>query len=503
MTASAIAASPYAEVVLSCDTSRLAPSERNALAPLAKAASIVDEVFIRQLWSGNPALHARVFADASPKGAAARRTLRRHKGPWSLLEDQRALLEGVPPRKPRGAAFYPEDATAGEITAWLAGADDATRRLAGGPVSVIRRTGNGLEAMPYSAAYREPLQRLAGALREAAAITAERSLARFLTSRAEALLTNDYEESEARWLEIDGALDVTIGPYEVYNDELLGRKAAFLAYIGVRDDAASARLEELSQLLWGADFPRPAQPLRLRVVDQLLAAGDAAHGVHATGFTLPNDPAVVALHGTRRVLLKNVQETKFRAITEAIAERVFPPATAARVAFDAVFTHVLAHELMHGDPASAALGELNAPLEEAKADAGGFAAVWSAIERGAVERLDPLSFAASFVASAIRTMRFAGGAHGRAAALQAGRYVRSGAIAFHDGRATVDAQNLARTARCLHREIAVVQRSGDREQAAALLAGSHPIAPQLAGVLAGLHDVPCEIDPVPAEESLR
>ena len=86
-------------------------------------------------------------------------------------------------------------------------------------------------------------------MREAAALTENASLKRFLTTRADAFLSNDYYESDMAWMDLDAPLDITIGPYETYNDELFGYKAAFEAYINVRDDEESARLAFLSQHL--------------------------------------------------------------------------------------------------------------------------------------------------------------------------------------------------------------------------------------------------------------
>lgn len=51
-------------------------------------------------------------------------------------------------------------------------------------------------------------------------------ISRYLQTRSEALLNDDYFESDLAWLDInlDCDLDVTIGPYETYEDRLFGYK---------------------------------------------------------------------------------------------------------------------------------------------------------------------------------------------------------------------------------------------------------------------------------------
>jgi hypothetical protein len=49
-------------------------------------------------------------------------------------------------------------------------------------------------------------------------------------------------------MDLDSPIDLTIGPYETY-DELFGYKAAFEAYVTLRDDAETAKLKKFSAYL--------------------------------------------------------------------------------------------------------------------------------------------------------------------------------------------------------------------------------------------------------------
>ena len=103
-----------------------------------------------------------------------------------------------------------------------------------------------IAAVPYSEAYAVDLKKAAALLREAAALTDNDSLKKYLTLRAEAFLSNDYYASDVAWMDLDAPLDVTIGPYETYNDELFGYKAGFEAYITIRDAEETDRLKNFA-----------------------------------------------------------------------------------------------------------------------------------------------------------------------------------------------------------------------------------------------------------------
>ena len=47
-------------------------------------------------------------------------------------------------------------------------------------------------------------------------------------------------------MELDATIEPTIGPYEVYEDEWFNYKAAFEAFITVRDEAESAKLQQFA-----------------------------------------------------------------------------------------------------------------------------------------------------------------------------------------------------------------------------------------------------------------
>ena len=158
--------------------------------------------------------------------------------------------------------------------------------------TIIREDGiNGFKFVPYSQAYRDNLQRCAGLLKEAAGLTANATLRRFLITRADAFLSNDYYESDMAWMDLDAPIEITIGPYETYNDGLFGYKASYEAYVNVRDDQETAKLGAFARNLQEIEDHLPIAPkyrnpkiaaqAPIRVVNQVISAGDGNHGVQA------------------------------------------------------------------------------------------------------------------------------------------------------------------------------------------------------------------------------
>ena len=340
-------AARFAPAPLNVDISGLSAGDRKALAKLIEAARVVNHLFMEQFWSGDLALYHKLQLDKTALGKARLHYFWINKGPWSEIDEHKAFLPGVPAKKPAGANFYPEDMTKEEFESWVKALAPAQKELAEGFFTVIRRdTGTRLKIVPYNDEYKSDLGRAAKLLREAAALTDNVSLKKFLTTRAAAFSSNDYFESDMAWMDLDAPVDVTIGPYETYNDELFGYKAAFEAYINVRDDKESARLAFLGEHLQEIENNLPEDPqyrvaklgaaAPIRVVNEVFAAGDGNHGVQTAAYNLPNDDKVVQQKGSKRVMLKNIQEAKFKSTLEPISKVVLQPAAQKDLSFEPV-----------------------------------------------------------------------------------------------------------------------------------------------------------------------
>ena len=334
----------FAPADIGADISALPDRERRALAKLVDAAKLMDSLFMRQAWAGNEAM----LEDLSRKAIARSRAPRSagdadsfsapftrlhyfliNKGPWSRLDHNRVFIPGAP-AKPDGANFYPAGATKEEVQRWIDSLTGEAKTRATGFFTTIRRTPAGFTAVPYSVEYQGELALAAALLREAAELTAQPTLKKFLTTRADGFLTDDYYASDVAWMEFDASIEPTIGPYEVYEDEWFNFKAAFEAFITVRDEAESNKLQSFSAHLQSLESALPIDPkyrnpalgalAPIRVVNIVFAAGDGNRGVQTAAFNLPNDERVVKEKGTKRVMLKNMQDAKFRQVLVPISK---------------------------------------------------------------------------------------------------------------------------------------------------------------------------------------
>lgn len=516
----------FAPVDIGADISSLPRSERAALARTIDAARVMDALFLEQVWPGNPSLLLALQGDRGPARRAQLAFFLVNKGPWSRVEENRAFVPGVPP-KPEGAAYYPPDATRDEVAAWIDGLSAEERATATGFFTVIRRDPDGgLRAVPYSLEYQGPLAVAAEHLRAAADLTAEPTLARYLRTRADAFASNEYYESDVAWMELDAAIEPTIGPYEVYEDEWFNYKAAFEAFVTIRDDAETAQLARFGAELQGLEDNLPIDPAYrdpelgalapIRVVNVVFTAGDANSGVQTAAFNLPNDERVIRDHGSKRVMLKNVQEAKFRQVLTPIAAVALAFNERVDVSFDAFFTHILMHELMHGlgphtvagdggeTTVRQALRETYSTIEEAKADVSGLWALHFLIDKGVIDRSLERQIYTTFLASTFRSIRFGiGGAHGRGVAIQLNTFLDAGAVIVGvDGRFRVDHARIRDAVEELTRRLMTIQAEGDYDEANRVLETLGVVRPEVQRVLDRLAGVPIDIQPryVTAEE---
>jgi len=526
-------AARFAPTPLRVDTTKLSSGDRQALVKLIVAARILNYVFLEQRWDGNPALYDRLQKDTTPLGRARLHYFWLNKGPWSDIDEFKAFLPGVPARKPMGANFYPENMTKEAFEQWVAQLSPQEQERAKSFFTVIRRntqsTGGDFMAIPYSQAYAQDLTSAASLLREAAALTDNESLKKFLNLRADAFLSNDYYESDMAWMDLDAPLDITIGPYETYNDELFGYKAAFEAYVGLRDDEESAKLSAFAKHLQEIEDNLPIDPqyrapklgaaAPIRVMDQILATGDGAHGVQTAAYNLPNDDRVVQQKGSKRVMLKNVQEAKFRSVLLPIARRMLTQQAMVDVSFNPFFTHIVAHELMHGlgphqikvdgrdTTAREELKDVFGAIEEAKADVTGLFALQYMMDHAKTMGLDKLlpsdeaaerQLYTTYLASAFRTLRFGlNDAHGKGMAVQFNFFIDKGAYVRHsDGTYGVDMSKIKPAIAELDHDLLTLEAQGDYAGAKSLLDRMGVIRPELRKTLGSLQAIPTDIEPI-------
>ena len=511
----------FAPTVMTANTARLSPNDRKALLKIIAAAKYYDSLYLRQIWDGNEALLKKLQADKSFLGSPRLHYFMINKGPWSQLDSNEPFIVGAPPRPPQ-ANFYPNDITKEEFNAWLSTLSPDEKEKATGYFYVIRRDANAkLKTVPYNEEYREFLEPAAKLLREAAALTTNKTLQDFLNKRAAAFASNDYYDSDVAWMELDAPIDVTIGPYETYEDEMFGYKASFEAYVTLRDDAESAKLAKFSQYLQEIENhlpldekyrnPKLGAASPIRVVNEVFSSGEGNSGVQTAAFNLPNDERVVKEKGSKRIMLKNVQDAKFKKTLIPISRVVLDPAQQQNLAFDSFFTHILMHELMHGlgphnitvDGAATTvrlqLKDRYSSIEEAKADMTGLWALQYLIDKGVINKQMEQTLYTTYLASMFRSVRFGiTEAHGRGVAMQFNYLTDEGAIKFNDkiGTFSVDEMKFKEGVRKLTHELLTIEAEGSYDKAKAILEKYAVIRPPMKSAFDKLRDVPVDIEPI-------
>src|SRR6266850_2078632 len=511
----------FAPTVLSANTTGLSPNDRLALKKIIESAKLLDPLFLRQVWSGNEALEKKLKADKTVAGLERLHYFYINDGPWSRLDNNELFIEGVPREKPPQANYYPDDITKEEFNSWVQGLSAQDKEKATGYFYVIRRDANRkLVIVPYSEEYREFLEPAGKLLSEAASLATNKTLKDFLSKRAAAFASNDYYDSDVAWMDLDAPIDVTIGPYETYEDELFGYKAAFEAYVTLRDQAESAKLAKFSQYLQEIENNLPIDPKYrnpklgsaspIRVVNEVFSSGEGNSGVQTAAFNLPNDERVVKEKGTKKVMLKNVQNAKFDKTLVPISRVVLDPAQQSALDFESFFTHILTHELMHGlGPHNISVGgqettvrkqlkELHSAIEEAKADITALWALQYLIDKGAVDRGMERTLYTTYLASAFRSVRFGTSeAHGKGMALQFNYLTDEGAIKVNarNGTFSIDESRIKEAVRKLTHDLLTIEAEGSYDKAKAMLDKYGVIRPAMKNALDRLSDVPVDIEP--------
>jgi hypothetical protein len=505
------------KTVIDYDRALLNDNERQVVQKLIEASKFIDEIYWLQVSEGNPSLRDQLSKGTSPLERAAYEYFLINRGPWDRLKEDEPFIGKT--KKPAGAAFYPPDMTKEEMEKYIAAHPDQKEALQG-LFTIVRREGDKLVTFPYSKYYANQLGPAAEKIREAAALTNNPSLKNYLTRLADAFGKDNYRDSDMAWMDLTGPIEVVIGPYEVYEDALFNYKAAFESFITVVDRGETDKLSVYAQHLPGMEknLPIPDEyknPNRgtespIRVVQELYTAGDARRGVQTAAFNLPNDEFVREKKGSKKVLLKNVMDAKYRLSGAPIANRVLTPEQRNLLNFDAYFNFVLFHELSHGvgpgmieqngqrTDIRFLLKDTYSAIEECKADVLGIWNILYAKEFNLLPNFSEEQLFATYAGLHFRSMRFGiDEAHGRGTAVQWNWLREKGAIVpAADGTFSVDMAKMRAGVRSLATELLTLQATGDYARAQRLLSKYGVSNPEIEGVIAKLKDIPVDITPV-------
>ncbi|HPN34414.1 MAG TPA: peptidase [bacterium] len=502
----------FAPVELKADLSHLSVNDKKCLEKLIKAAEVIDQMFLRQVDPQNPQLLKTLEKNQDQPYLDFFRIM---YGPWNRLDHDKPFLNDR--AKPAGAGFYPPDMTKEEFEAALAKNPDQRKRFESN-FTVIRRVKGELRAVSYHLAYQPYTKQISELLEEAAALTDDATLKKYLQLRSHAFLTDNYYESDLAWMDLNGDLEVVIGPYEVYEDNLFNYKAAYEAFLCVVDKPASEKLSTAALYLKEMEAHLPiaeeykssrglASPIK--VVQEVLSAGDTRAGVQTTAFNLPNDERVREAKGSKKVMLKNVAQAKYDKCWIPIAHKLLAERPLQQVSFDMYFNHVLMHEMSHGlgpgmitqpngervDVAKL-LKEHYSIIEECKADVLGVYNLLFLMDRGVFPK-DEYGLFATYLGGMFRSIRFGiNEAHGGGVAIQFNYLMEKGAF-FSDsqGRLDFDEQKMAPALAELAHHVLMLQATGDYAGTKEFVNKYRLMSPVMQNCIDKLQDAPVDIRP--------
>jgi len=509
----------FARTDIKYDPSLLDDNQKIVVEKLYRASKLIDELFLEQAYSKNFEIRDSLRAGTDPEAALKLEYFNIMFGPFDRIDDNAPFIGSTP--RPEGANFYPEDMTKEEFNNWLKEHPEDRESFIS-EFTMIRRHGDKLKAIPYSEYFAEKLQKIAGYLREAAEYADNPSLKKYLTTRAEAFLSNDYFESDMAWMDLkDHTIEVVIGPYEVYEDKLFNYKASFESFITLRDPEESKKLEKFAAYLDEMEqhLPIPEEHKNfgrgsespMVVVQEVFSAGDTKSGVQTLAFNLPNDERVREAKGSKKVMLKNLHEAKFSKLLYPIAEIVLEPDQLAHVTFEAFFNHTLMHEMSHGiGPGTITvdgrettvkneLKETYSKLEECKADILGTYNNMLMIEKGIFPPEFKEQTYCTVLAGIFRSIRFdITEAHGAGNAIIFNYLLEGGAYSFDEQqiKVRVDYEKVYPVLEKLATELLMIQAKGDYAGAKAMIAKYAVNSPAIRAVRAKLDHLPVDIKPV-------
>jgi hypothetical protein len=511
----------YAPTEITFNEALLNAEDRAVLEKLVTAARSMDDIFWKQLDQEGLALKKALEKSTEPWAGDYLHFLKINFGPFDLQDENKPFI-GSAQRLP-GAGFYPADLTKKEFEDYVA-AHPEVKEAFESPYTVIKRKDVQLVAVPFSTEYRQDLEPAANALREAGETTSNLSLKAYLLQRAEDLLSNDYYRSDILWIDLkDNLVETVIGPFEVYEDNLMGLKASYEAFVYIND---RQEMEKIKGYLGYLDEMQQNLPVEqkykdqkvsglespLNVVFEVFVGGSAKAGIQTSAFVLPNDEKIREEKGTKKVFLKNVMEAKFNKSLIPISERVLSAEDAKLVSFFAYFNEVILHEISHalglnyvtlpdGSKISVgkALRKYNSAIEEAKADIVGLYSVPLLMERGYIPKEKEAEIYITYLAGMFRSLRFgATEAHGLGTLVQF-NYLREKEAFLYDPQTEkfrVNQEKIRQAVRDLAAEFLVIEGKGSYEGAGQFLAKYGQMDEITRRAIQKLTGIPVDIEPL-------
>jgi hypothetical protein len=509
----------FREVRMAFDRSGLTAREQKMIEKLAQACRFLDDIYWRQLDPEGLDLYRSLEGKTDKRAVDLRRYLWINGSRFDLFDEEKPFVGNMPMSPGRG--FYPRGLTREQVEQYVQQHPEKSAEIYS-PTTIVRSHGTDLEGVPYHVAYRSFLEPAARDLRDAAELSSDAAFATFVRLRADALLSDDYFQSDVAWMQLkDPKIDLIFAPYETYSDALLGVKTTYGASILIRNEAESQKLEtfrkyvpDIQDALPLPERDRPSKrglETPMEVMDAPYRTGDLGHGYQAVADNLPNDPKIHELKGSKKLFFKNFMDARVNYVILPLAHFMMPESQASIASAEGYLLGTIMHEICHGlGPAfahnasgekvdiRAAIGPIFGGLEEAKADVVGMFSLKWLVDHGVLPKKRLNEYYASYIAGNFRTIRFgAAEAHGQAEMMEFNYYVEQGAVRRDaSGKYSVDFDKIPGVIAGLAKELLIMEATGDRAKAEAWFKKYDVISPELQASLDKAKNLPVDVDPV-------
>ncbi len=480
----------YAIVKLTANISQLTAKEKELLPILFEAAKIMDDLYWEQSYNNKEELLSKIYDNNTKQFFMI------NYGPWEHLNNNKSFIDGIGEKSDCGN-FYPSDMKKEEFeklqlpdkTSWY---------------TIIKRNEKKeLTVVPYSIFYKEKLEKASLLLKKASEISDNDSFKKYLALRAEALLNDNYFESDMAWMNLENSnLDFIIGPIESYNDGLFGYKTSFESFILLKDIEWSKKLSRFAVLLPEIQKSLPVEDKykteipgkdsQLGVYEAICYAGDCNAGSKTIAINLPNDKKVNEIKGSRKLQLKNSMKAKFDKILLPMSNILISEDQRKFILFDAFFENVMFHEVAHGIGISKtinnkglvteSLKDVHTSLEECKADILGLYIVTYLNNKGELNEHELINNYVTFMAGIFRSVRFgAASSHGKANMIEFNYFAENGAYTRDEKTGTykINFDKMKEAVSSLGKLIMTIQGNGDYDAAKKILTEMGVMKPQL------------------------
>jgi hypothetical protein len=508
----------YQQVQMAFHSAHLNSREIEMVEKLVDASRCLEEIFWRQSDPQARSLYESLVRDPAPERQMLGRCIWINASRFDLIDDHRPFVGTSV--MPEGRGFYPVGLTRDEIEQYVRDRPESKAEIYS-PYTVIHRDGQLLRGTPYHVEYRSFLAPAAESLRAAASLSSDKAFARFLRLRAEALLTDNYFESDMAWMELnDPKFDVVFAPYETYCDGLLGVKTSYGAAVLIRNPEESHRIAMFREYVPDIQDALPLSPedrpskrgllTPMEVMDSPYRAGDLRHGYQAVAANLPNDPRIHEQRGSKKIFFKNFMDARVKYVLLPLAQKLMRADQAKQVSGEGYLLGVVMHEIAHGlGPAFArtktgkdeirhAIGPLYSALEEAKAQVVGMFGLKWLVDHRALPASELEGYYSSYVAGIFRALRFgAGEAHGQAEFAQFAYLSDRGVVKREtSGMYAIDYDRFPVALSDLAKELLAIEAEGAREKAEVMFRRYGAVPPELTAALRSASTVPVDIDPM-------